>query len=303
MKSSKTRWFETPDKATGLGYATRFYMRVWQSLKEPESLDLTATLPPLKTHWFLSEDTARKWPNLFGYEGSQPQAFTYSAPAGVWALMQVLQDLGVKFSRIMHLQTRLLLVSEQGFEVGTHYTTSVRYQGARPLKGHSVSLVFRSEVRDVTGREIMQLEDELFVGGLPDGFVAQLNDNQISMPAGKTDHLALMNNPLADRIPVRIPRRLGSQYGKLSGDLNPLHISSIGARLFGHSSSFIQGLCTANLVLSTLGNHWQQSIRSLDMQFERPVPQPARLNLVCTLDQFALVDERQKALVSGTYIC
>ncbi|MHA7878704.1 MAG: MaoC/PaaZ C-terminal domain-containing protein [Saccharospirillum sp.] len=303
MKHSKTRWFDTPDKSSGLGYATRFYMRVWQSLKEPESLDLNASLPPLKTHWFLSEDTARKWPALFGYEGAHPQAFTYSAPAGVWALMQVLQDLGVKFSRIMHLHTRLLLVSEKGFEVGTHYTTSVRYQGARPLKGHSVSLAFRSEVRDVTGREVMQLEDELYVGGLPDGFVDQLANNQVSLPASKADQSALLSNPLADRIPVRIPRRLGSQYGKLSGDLNPLHISSIGARLLGHSSSFIQGLCTANLILATLGNHWQQSIRSLDMRFERPVPQPARLNLVCTLDQFALVDERQKALVFGSYIC
>lgn len=299
--SRKARWFQTPESASGLAYATRFYMKVFQSLKQSESLDLGARLPPLKTHWFLSDATVRRWQSLFHYHAGLPQAFTYSAPAGVWALMQVLEDLGIKFSRIMHLNTRLQLLSGRGFEIGAHYTTSVHYQGARPLKAHSVVLTFRSDVRDVTGQDIMQVQDELYVRGLPEAFVRELPVSP--GPVRARDNGELARNPLADHLPLRISRRLGGQYGRLSGDLNPLHISSLGARLLGHQGSFVQGLCTANLVLATLGNHWRQSIRSLDIGFERPVPQPAQLELICTLDRFVLVDRQGRSLASGCYDC
>jgi hypothetical protein len=298
----KTRWFQTPTSSSSLRYATRFYMKVFQSLKADESLNLGAQLAPLKTNWYLTEKTAARWHKVFNYHSDAPQAFTYSAPAGVWALMQVLEDLGIKFSRIMHLRSHLLLTSPSGFEVNTHYTTNVRYMGARPLKTRSVALIFRSEVRDVRGHEIMQLEDELYVRGLPEDFVAQLSSEHLKVPATERHQIDL-DNPVADQIPVKIGRRLGSQYGKLSGDLNPLHISSIGARLLGHSGSFIQGLCTANLILATLGAHWRQPVRSLTMEFKRPVPQPAKLTLICTLDQFSLIDAKKRVLVTGSYIC
>lgn len=130
----KTRWFQTPTSSSSLGYATRFYMKVFQSLKADESLNLGAQLAPLKTNWYLTEKTTERWHKVFHYQSTAPQAFTYSAPAGVWALMQVLEDLGIKFSRIMHLRSHLLLTSPDGFEVNAHYTTNVRYMGARPLK-------------------------------------------------------------------------------------------------------------------------------------------------------------------------
>lgn len=298
----KTRWFQTPTSSSSLGYATRFYMKVFQSLKTDELLNLDAELPPLKTNWYLTERTTQRWHRVFNYQSTAPQAFTYSAPAGVWALMQVLEDLGIKFSRIMHLRSHLLLTSPDGFEVNAHYTTNVRYIGARPLKSRSVALIFRSEVRDVRGREIMQLEDELYVGGLPEEFVARLYADPHTLPEAKRSDIDL-NNPVADQIPVTIGRRLGSRYGKLSGDLNPLHISSVGARLLGHSGSFVQGLCTANLLMATLGSHWRRSVRSLTLEFKRPVPQPARLTLICTLDQFSLIDAKKRVLVTGSYIC
>jgi hypothetical protein len=298
----KTRWFQTPTSSSSLGYATRFYMKVFQSLKADELLNLGAEVAPLKTNWYLTEKVTQRWHKVFNYQGEAPQAFTYSAPAGVWALIQVLEDLGIKFSRIMHLRSHLLLTSPEGFEVNAHYTTSVRYIGARPLKTRSVALIFRSDVRDIRGREIMQLEDELYVGGLPAEFVAQLSNEHLHVNMAEPNDISI-DNPIADQIPITIGRRLGSQYGKLSGDLNPLHISSVGARLLGHSGSFIQGLCTANLLLATLGSHWRRSVRSLSMEFKRPVAQPAKLTLICTLDQFSLIDAKKRVLVTGSYIC
>lgn len=191
----KTRGFQTPASSSSLGYATRFYMKVFQSLKANESLNLGAQLAPLKTRQRKRRTAGTRCLTT----RARPQAFTYSAPAGVWALMQVLEDLGIKFSRIMHLSSHLPLTSAAGFEVNAHYTTNVRYMGARPLKRRSVTLIFRSEVRDVRGREIMQLEDELYVGGLPEDFVAQFSSKHLKAPQTERHDIAIDKT----RLPIR----------------------------------------------------------------------------------------------------
>jgi hypothetical protein len=300
MPSSKTKWFETP--TSGFGYASRFYLKVFQSLKQEESLALDTSLPPMKTSWFLDEAKYNQWMSLVDYDESlAPQAFTFSAPAGVWALMQVLEEIGISFSRIMHMSSRLLMIHKDGFNKNQHHSTYVHYLGARPHSKRAVLIRFQSIVKDVTGRDIMNLEDELYVAGLDEEFVKSLSmESEASVRRSSKSKLA--NNPHADKITLSIPRNMGQKYGKLSGDLNPLHISSIGARLFGHKKSFVQGLCTLNIIVAQLGRHWKGSVRSMEIHFLRPVPQPAKLVLHCTLDQFELIDEAGTLLVTGQYL-
>ena len=301
MSSRKTTWFDTP--TSGFGYASRFYLKVFQSLKQEESLALDTSLPPMKTSWFLDEKKYNNWMNLVDYHNNEnaPQAFTFSAPAGVWALMQVLEDIGISFIRIMHMSSRLLMLNTEGFQPDQHYSTFVRYLGATPHNKKAVLIRFQSLVKDIKGKDIMTLEDELYVAGLDEELVKNLTVNsqeQVRRPSKSQ----LKNNALADKIELKIPRSMGQKYGKLSGDLNPLHISSIGARLFGHKKSFVQGLCTLNLVIAALGKHWKGSVRSMEINFIRPVSQPSNPTIICTLDQFELVDKEGNLLVSGHYI-
>ncbi len=51
---------------------------------------------------------------------------------------------------------------------------------------------------------------------------------------------------------IEVPDGMGLTYGKISGDLNMVHTTQLGARLFGFKRPFIQGLCTANYVLREL---------------------------------------------------
>lgn len=300
MAKQKSTWFDTP--TSGFGYASKFYYKVFQSISQDETLSLDSELPPMKTTWFLTEKKMKAWLDLTGYDLPYPQAFTFSAPAGVWALMQVLKEIGISFGRIMHLSSRLLMINKEGFQVDEHYSTYVHYLGVKPHSKRAVMIRFLSVVKNVRGQDIMHLEDELYVAGLDEEFVAQLNMNG-EAPARRNTKALLTNNPMADSIQITIGRSLGQKYGKLSGDLNPMHISSIGARLFGHKSSFIQGLCTLNVIVAELGRHWKSSIRSVEIEFLRPVSQPSKPTLLCTLDHFELIDSKGELLVSGHYIC
>lgn len=300
MTSNKHKWFDTPN--SGLGYAAKFYYNVFKSLRTDESMALTSQLPPMQTSWHLDKKKYQQWLELMDYQSTLAQPFTISAPAGVWALMQVLNEIGISFGRIMHMSSSLHMVNPIGFQLNNHYATYVYYQGVKAHSKRAVLIRFLSVIKNVTGQEIMQLEDELYVAGLDEEFVEQLNltSETTNRKASKSQ---LVNNTMADRLPLSIARNMGQRYGKLSGDLNPLHISSIGARLFGHKSSFIQGLCTLNLVVSKLGQHWKSTIGHVEIDFIRPVPQPAQLQLLCTLDSFEIIDSSNTLLVAGKYSC
>ncbi|MBN1410245.1 MAG: hypothetical protein JW969_05320 [Spirochaetales bacterium] len=49
-----------------------------------------------------------------------------------------------------------------------------------------------------------------------------------------------------------LPIDAGLQYGRLTGDGNMVHINDLTAKLFGFRKPFIQGYCTANLVMKHL---------------------------------------------------
>lgn len=297
--SEKSRWFDTPK--TGLGYAGRFYMRVFQSVKSAETLNVDADIAPMKTRWFLSQKDHAKWLSLMRYSIDKPkQAFTFSAPAGVWALMQVLEELSISFSRVMHMSSKLTLLDRDGFEAEQHYTTFVHYRGLVRHSDHAVLMRFESIIRDVHGHERMRLVDEMYVSGLEASLINHLPEPQKDRePRQKTS--LLTQNKAADSVTLTIKRGMGQRYGRLSGDLNPLHISSIGARLFGHKSSFIQGLCTLNLTLASLGNVSNSQIRELDIQFIKPVLQPSKPKLLYSLTEFELVSEQDDLLAHGHY--
>lgn len=300
MTSQKHKWFDTP--SSGLGYAAKFYYNVFKSLRTDESMALTSKLPPLQTSWHLDDKKFRQWFDLMDYHSDIAQPFTVSAPAGVWALMQVLNEIGISFGRIMHMSSKLRMMSSTGFQVNNHYATYVYYLGVKAHSKRAVLIRFLSVIRNVKGQEIMQLEDELYVAGLDEEFVSQLNLPSDTAPR-KVSKSQLSNNTMADNIALSVSKNMGQRYGKLSGDLNPLHISSIGARLFGHKSSFIQGLCTLNMVVAKLGLHWNRTLGHVDIDFIRPVPQPAQLKLLCTLDRFEIVDSQGTLLVAGNYSC
>lgn len=298
MTATKTRWFETPRH--GWGYSSRFYYKVFQSLKRQESLALDSQLPTMKTNWYLESEQLQNWQALLDYQQNIPQPFTLSAPAGVWALMQVLEDIGICFSRIMHMNSAVQMMSSDGFKANQHYSTIVSYLGAKAYSKTAVLIRFQSVIKDVKGSDIMTVEDELYVAGLDQHYVAKLTLPEDSIIRRATRPL-LLDNAMADQLTLTIKRTTGAKYGKLSGDLNPLHISSIGAKLFGHKQAFVQGLCVLNMVVARLGSHWGKSVQKLKIDFIRPVVQPSKLRLLCTLDRFELIDTHDTLLTAGDY--
>jgi len=72
----------------------------------------------------------------------------------------------------------------------------------------------------------------------------------------------------------RLPGDLCRRYGAVSGDLNPLHIHSRSARLFGFPSAIAHGMWTKARCLAAL-EPWLPDAFTVEVAFRKPILLPA----------------------------
>jgi acyl dehydratase len=84
--------------------------------------------------------------------------------------------------------------------------------------------------------------------------------------------------PSAEELPSaatwRLPGDLGRRYGSVSGDLNPIHVHSLSARVFGFPSAIAHGMWTTARCLAALGPQLPEG-GTVDVAFRKPIVLPA----------------------------
>jgi acyl dehydratase len=84
--------------------------------------------------------------------------------------------------------------------------------------------------------------------------------------------------PSSEALPAaatwKLPGDLGRRYGSVSGDLNPIHVHPLTARLFGFPSAIAHGMWTKARCLAALGSEVPSRF-SVEVAFKRPILLPA----------------------------
>jgi acyl dehydratase len=100
--------------------------------------------------------------------------------------------------------------------------------------------------------------------------------------------------PSSDALPAtatwKLKGDLGRRYGLVSGDLNPIHVHPLTARLFGFPTAIVHGMWTKARCLAALGSQLPGAF-SVEVAFKRPILLPATV-------QFAEA-ARTKGIVFG----
>ena len=137
---------------------------------------------------------------------------------------------------------------------------------ATDLRSHPRGRQFtlRSEAR--TGGELVWEEDSTILkrGG-------SSNHDSARGERGKRDE----GEP---ELPVtatwRLPGDLGRRYGSVSGDMNPIHIHPLSARLFGFPSAIAHGMWTKARCLAALDPRLPGRF-TVEVEFKKPILLPA----------------------------
>ena len=72
----------------------------------------------------------------------------------------------------------------------------------------------------------------------------------------------------------RLPGDLGRRYGSVSGDMNPIHIHPLSARLFGFPTAIVHGMWTKARCLAALDPRLPDAF-TVEVQFKKPILLPA----------------------------
>jgi acyl dehydratase len=134
---------------------------------------------------------------------------------------------------------------------------------ATDLKDHSRGKQFtmRSETR--VGNELVWEEDSTYLkrgGGSGDGSKKRSDgDEELQLPVTAT---------------WRLPGDLGRRYGSVSGDMNPIHIHPLSARMFGFPTAIAHGMWTKARCLAALDPRLPDSY-TVEVEFKKPILLPA----------------------------
>jgi acyl dehydratase len=86
--------------------------------------------------------------------------------------------------------------------------------------------------------------------------------------------------PSAEELPAtatwRLPGDLGRRYGSVSGDLNPIHVHPLSARLFGFPSAIAHGMWTKARCLSALEPRLPDAF-TVEVAFKKPILLPGKV--------------------------
>ena len=96
-----------------------------------------------------------------------------------------------------------------------------------------------------------------------------------------------------------LPGDLGRRYGSVSGDLNPIHVHPLSARLFGFESAIAHGMWTKARCLAAMESRLPEAF-TVEVAFKKPILLPGKVEF-CETDgpgeafdvQFGVRDPRK----------
>jgi MaoC like domain len=115
--------------------------------------------------------------------------------------------------------------------------------------------------------------------------------------SGGDEHARGPELPSAGDLPPtatwRLPGDLGRRYGSVSGDMNPIHLHALSARLFGFPAAIAHGMWTKARCLAALDGRLPESF-TVEVAFKRPILLPATVQFAEGEGRFGVRDSDEE---------
>ena len=286
--------------STGLA---RFYVASVRNLMRRNRLLTSDHYPAYTTQLRVSAEDERRWHELFGVPEGMRLPLTLHAVAWTPLLTRLVEDLGISARNLTHVRTRVTYHPERPLpQLDGTATVQVQLGSTVPLGDQRVALLVATRVLDDG--------DVRFSGD--DVFVVTDVDRATLARLRREGHGAPPDLPAPGRLPTLDPDDpdvrsvglalagdLGLRYGRLSGNLNPVHTTGTVARLMGHSGPTLQHLAVVNLVLRHLADARGATPGRLQLDFLAPVLVSQTVELRFDDHAIEVTDAEDRLLVVG----
>ncbi len=164
---------------------------------------------------------------------------------------------------LVHLRNKITQVrglkADEPFDVRVHTGA-----GRQTEKGLEFDLMTR--YMDAQGLEVWTGETTILFRNRPSGGGAR------RPPAG-------IDPRLAEYETLSAPADIGRRYGRIAGDLNPIHLTALSAKLFGFPRAIAHGMWSLASCAARIEPKLSRPPRELSVQFKLPLLLPGRAAL------------------------
>lgn len=193
----------------------------------------------------------------------------------------------VTWPHILAFPLHLKLLTEKAFPLPLLGLVHLRNKitQLRPIAvGECMDIQARLDNQESTDRGIeFDLVTEVSIGG--QRVWESLSTNLYRQPDKSGGKSNAKSRPpalarLAHTLDVNAPESLGRHYGKVSGDLNPIHMHALSARLFGFPRAIAHGMWSKAHCIALLENEgWGDGAMTVSANFKKPLFLPGKAQL------------------------
>lgn len=252
----------------------------------------------------IPEATFTEWQKAIGNHDAYDNRNTLYSYLNNNAFFTCISRLGIDFKAVMHLSSEIHYrdLCFQ-FEANRSYHYKARVRDIKPFPGRGRAIL-EIEVQILDGDAVKLVHvDRIFFRGVPAATYEKMVTQR--QPEAKYVGISQRRSELAFHHEFKtlfhVGRKLGVQYGMLSGDLNPLHTVELVSKLLHHPGSFIQGLCATNLVLSLLKDSRGVEVGRIEVIFASPLFCGQNYYLVVDDTRFEVIDDNDQVKVFGEF--
>lgn len=277
-----------------LAYKSFFYSTAFKGVMRKHRVIFKNRRIGRDEHFVLYPEWKQRWYKLFGVPENIVVPFTYFDFSRTVGFMEAIDGLGANFKHLLHLKSELWFYKE--LVPKDIYVIDYVFEDVLRIKPDKAAMISTSSIsRD--GELYMTMRDHFVIKDLSKKDAAHLQQDDTNEFKGIT---RVSVDPLIDcsMQEIYISAHLGKYYGATSGDRNMVHSSARAAKLFGYDRPFIQGLCTANLIMSRLCIAGIK-LEHFSITFGRPVFLGSNVFLYYTEHEYRLQDQDNNVLCFG----
>lgn len=277
-----------------LAYKRFFYKSAIKGILRPHRVIFKKRRVGRDDHFVLYPQGKKKWYKLFGVPEDVVVPFTYSDFSRAVGFMEVIDGLRSNFKHLLHLKSEIWFYQE--LIPKDVYIIDYVFEDVLQIKPDKAAMIGISSISR-NGELYMKMRDHFVIKDLPKRDAGYLQKDESNEFKGIT-HVPVEPLENAQVEEIYIPADLAKSYGDTSGDYNIVHTSPFIARLFGYERPFIQGLCSANLIMSRICMAGIK-LQHFTITFGRPVFMDSKVYLYYTDSEYRMQDEDSNVLCFG----
>ena len=219
---------------------------------------------------------------LIGFQSNQPMTFLYVLAQRAQAALMLNNQFPFPMLGLVHLENRIIIKNHIDYNSPFKLITSV-------------NIPFKETGSIIPVLEVSYFQHDKKVATCESTYLIR-RKNKDQKKKAKTE--VSLPQPTAPCMEWRVPSKLAKQYAKVSGDTNPIHTSTLMAKLFGFKQPILHGWCAASKVIQQLSSKYGAQAQQIEVQFKNPIYMGTCQQLFIqedtNLKEFTLVDKKSK---------